>query len=176
MAFIFEKLKIPDVILIKPDIFKDERGFFFESYKRSDFIKNGITEDFIQDNHSFSKKNVFRGLHFQTNLKSQGKLVHVLEGRVIDYVVDIRLESPTYGEVVSCNLSGENNHMIYVPPGLAHGFLALSDVFLTYKCTNEYSKDHESGIHYSIISTMLQIENIIVSEKDKKLPFWRKSI
>ena len=144
-------LKIPDVKLIEPDVFEDERGFFYESFNQQKFneaIGENIT--FVQDNHSKSSKGVLRGLHYQEAPFAQGKLVRVIVGEVFDVAVDIRKESPTYGEWVSEILSAENKKQLWIPEGFAHGFLALSDCaeFL-YKTTAFYSKTHEKTIPYN---------------------------
>ncbi len=174
MPCTFTKLEIPEVILISPKVFFDERGFFIESYKESEFIQSGIKERFLQDNHSFSIKGVIRALHYQLNPKSQGKLVRVISGSVIDVAVDIRRSSPTFLKWVSAELSDKNNNMLYIPPGFAHGFVALTDnVNLLYKCTNEYDKSSERGIRYDDpdINIKWGVDNPIVSSRDKMLPF-----
>lgn len=144
-------LKIPDVKLIDPDIFKDERGFFYESFNQQKFneaIGEKIT--FVQDNHSKSSKGVLRGLHYQDIPFAQGKLVRVVAGKVFDVAVDVRKESPTYGEWVSEIISSEKHNQIWIPEGFAHGFVALEDnTHVLYKTTNFYSKDHEKTIHWS---------------------------
>jgi dTDP-4-dehydrorhamnose 3,5-epimerase len=118
MPFEFKRLNIPDVVLVVPKVFGDDRGFFLEFYKHSDFTAGGIPEHFVQDNHSRSVKGVLRGLHYQKNPAAQGKLVRCLNGRIFDVAVDIRRGSPAYGLWVSAELTAENNHMLYVPPGL----------------------------------------------------------
>ena len=134
MPFEFEKQKIKDVILVKPKVFGDNRGFFLESYKKSDFYANGIEVEFNQDNHSKSTKGVLRGLHYQANPYGQAKLVRCSKGRIYDVAVDIRPESETFGKYVKVELSEENKHMLYIPVGFAHGFVALTDeVELLYK-------------------------------------------
>ncbi len=172
MPFEFQKLEIPDVILIKPKIFGDDRGFFMETYKKSDFEKIGIKKEFVQDNHSKSVKGVLRGLHYQLNPKPQGKLVRVVKGSILDVAVDIRKNSPTFGKWVSAVLSEENRHMLWVPEGFAHGFLTLEDAEVLYKTTNEYSPELDRGILWNDeqIGIDWGIENPILSDKDKKLP------
>ena len=173
MPLSFTKLKIEDVILIEPTIFPDDRGFFLESYKLSDFQNFGIDASFVQDNHSFSKKDVVRGLHYQLPPHPQGKLVRVIKGSVWDVAVDIRKDSPTYLSWVSEELSESNFKMLYIPPGFAHGFVALSDnVHLVYKCTAEYNPQLDAGILWndSEINVTWPVENPIISEKDKELP------
>ncbi|MEM0499385.1 MAG: dTDP-4-dehydrorhamnose 3,5-epimerase [Methanothrix sp.] len=147
MPFSFRRLEIPDVVMIEPRVFRDERGFFMESYKHSEFAAFGIKERFVQDNHSRSKKGVLRGLHYQNPPRAQGKLVRAVSGEIFDVAVDIRKGSPTYGRWVGANLSEENMRMLYIPAGFAHGFLTLSDVAdVMYKTTDEYSPEHEAGI------------------------------
>ncbi len=127
MPFSFKRLEIPDVILVEPKVFGDERGFFMETYKASEFKKNGIEYDFVQDNHSKSQKGVLRGLHYQLRPMEQGKLVRCVRGRIWDVAVDIRKGSPWFGKWVAVELSEENKLMFWVPPGFAHGFVALED-------------------------------------------------
>lgn len=173
MSFIFKKLEIPEVILVESLAFPDERGFFTEIFKDSEFKKNGITASFVQDNFSYSKRGVIRGLHYQLNPKAQGKLVMVLNGKILDVAVDIRRGSPTFLKSVAVELSDKNNRMLFIPPGFAHGFVALSDeVKFLYKCTAEYSKEHECGIRFDDhdININWGISNPIVSRKDLELP------
>ena len=127
MPFEFERLKIEDVILVKPKVFGDNRGFFLESYKKSEFFENGIDFEFNQDNHSKSSARVLRGLHYQAAPYAQAKLVRCSKGRIYDVAVDIRLNSPTFGKYVKVELSEENKQMLYIPAGFAHGFVVLSD-------------------------------------------------
>lgn len=141
------KTKIPDVIIIEPRVFGDDRGFFYESYNEKSFKEaTGIERNFVQDNHSKSQKNVLRGLHYQIQ-QSQGKLVRVVVGEVLDVAVDIRKSSPTFGQWVSCRLSAENKRQFWVPEGFAHGFVVLSDAaeFL-YKTTDYYAPQYERSI------------------------------
>lgn len=171
MAFIFERLSIPDVILIKPEIFSDNRGDFFETYKYSVFEKAGIKENFVQDNYSKSKKNVLRGLHYQKLPMAQSKIILCLKGKIMDVVVDIRKNSPTYAKWLKVELSEENYNMLYVPYYFAHGFLVLSDFAeVLYKCSKEYSPLHERGIIWNDpqINIEWPIKEPILSEKDKK--------
>ena len=143
----FIKLEIPDVVIIEPDIFGDDRGFFFETYKKNMFAENGINVDFVQDNMSSSTKNVLRGLHYQLDPMAQGKLVRVVVGEIFDVAVDIRRGSPWYGKWVGQKLSAENGKSMFVPAGFAHGFCVLSDkAVFHYKCTNYYSKENERGL------------------------------
>ena len=176
MPFIFKKQKIEDVILIEPKIFRDVRGFFMETYKFSEFVKNGINVKFVQDNHSLSTKYVLRGLHYQLPPFAQGKLVRCIRGAIFDVAVDIRKSSPYFGKWVGEILSSENKKMLYIPPGFAHGFLTLSDVAeIHYKMTEEYAPDYERGIIFNdpdikIIWPFEELSEIIVSDKDAKNP------
>ncbi|HMK56902.1 MAG TPA: dTDP-4-dehydrorhamnose 3,5-epimerase [Dissulfurispiraceae bacterium] len=171
--FEFERLSIPDLVLVKPRVFGDDRGFFLETYKGSDFAGAGISEYFVQDNYSLSVKNVLRGLHYQKDPCAQGKLVRCIRGSVYDVGVDIRKGSPYYGRWVGVELSGENNLMIYVPPGFAHGFLVLSETAeVSYKCTREYSPDHDRGIFWNDpdLSIKWPGGSPILSSKDLRHP------
>ena len=143
-------LNIPDVKLIEPDVFEDERGFFFESFNQQKFNEAiGLDVTFVQDNHSKSKKGVLRGLHYQDEPFAQGKLVRVICGEVFDVAVDIRKDSTTYGQWVSEILSGDNKKQLWIPEGFAHGFVTLSDqAELLYKATNFYNKDLDKSIHW----------------------------
>lgn len=126
MPFEFKRLEIPDAILITLQTFNDHRGFFLETFKKSEFKKNGINYDFVQENHSKSKKGVLRGLHYQLNPKAQGKLLRVIKGSLLDVIVDIRRDSPYYSKWLSVKLSAENKKILWVPPGFAHGAYAMS--------------------------------------------------
>jgi len=173
MPFSFKSLSIPDVILVEPEVYSDDRGYFFESYKASDFEKANLPTHFVQDNFSFSKKDVIRGLHYQKEPKAQGKLVSVLKGGVWDVAVDIRKESPTFLKWVAMELNDRNHAMLYIPPGFAHGFLSLTeDVHLLYKCTNEYDTQADAGIRWDDpdIAIPWRISYPIVSAKDAALP------
>lgn len=142
---------IPDVLVIEPRVFGDDRGFFFESFNAARFAEaTGLGLDFVQDNHSRSQRNVLRGLHYQVEPKAQGKLVRVVQGEVFDVAVDIRPGSPTYGQWVGEMLSADNKKQLWIPPGFAHGFVTLSEVaeFL-YKTTDYYSPDHERCIAWN---------------------------
>jgi len=167
-------LKIPDIKLIEPDVFEDERGFFYESFNQKKFNKAiGLDITFVQDNHSKSKKGVLRGLHYQEEPYSQAKLVRVISGEVFDVVVDIRKKSPYYGYWLSVNLSAENKKQLWIPKGFAHGFLVLSDsAEILYKTTEYYSPQHEISIHWKNnnydIKWPIGNFNILTSEKDKK--------
>jgi dTDP-4-dehydrorhamnose 3,5-epimerase len=175
MPFQFMKTEIPEVVEIVPRNFPDERGYFFENYKKSDFFNNGITYEFQQDNTSFSQRNVVRGLHFQSPPHEQGKLVRVVMGSIMDVAVDIRTGSPTYGKWVSRELSADNMKMLWVPPGFAHGFFATKESLVHYKVTKEYNKESEGGIVYDDrdINIRWPSVQLSVSEKDKKWPGFR---
>ena len=160
---------LPGILLIQPEVFGDERGFFFESYCKKRYDDLGIQGEFVQDNISSSKKNTVRGLHYQVGEKAQGKLCQVIEGEVLDVAVDIRFNSPTFGKHFSLILNSELKNQLWIPAGFAHGFSVLSDeAIFSYKCTNYYSKAHERAIIYN--DTDLNIdwraEEPIVSEKD----------
>jgi len=173
MAFEFKRLEIPDVILVVPQRFGDERGFFAETYKRSHFAANGIPERFVQDNLSHSLRNVLRGLHFQKQPKAQGKLVTALKGRVFDVAVDIRKGSPTYGKWVGKVLSDEDFRMLYVPPGFAHGFIVMSEeADVQYKVTQEYAPELDRGIIWNdpAVGVEWPSDAPLLSPKDAVLP------
>jgi dTDP-4-dehydrorhamnose 3,5-epimerase len=174
MPFEFEKQKIEDVILIKPKVFGDNRGFFMETYKKSDFFSNGIEVEFNQDNHSKSTKGVLRGLHYQANPYGQAKIVRCGRGRIYDVAVDIRPNSKTFGQYVKVELSEENKHMLYIPVGFAHGFVALSDeVELLYKASGEYNPQADRGVLWSDPDININWEidfEPLLSEKDKCQP------
>ena len=165
------KTKIEGLLIIKPRVFKDDRGYFFESWSKSSFTKNGIDIDFVQDNQSFSSKGVVRGLHFQNPPFAQGKLVRVIKGSVLDVAVDIRKGSPTYGQHVSVMLSGKNKTMFWIPPGFAHGFSTLeNNTIFSYKCSGIYNKESEGSLMWndSELNIDWKIDNPIISEKDKQ--------
>jgi dTDP-4-dehydrorhamnose 3,5-epimerase len=137
---------LPEVLVIEPQVFGDSRGYFLESWSQARYQKAGLTETFVQDNLSLSRRGTLRGLHFQEP-KAQGKLVSVLEGTIFDVVVDIRVGSPRFGKSMSMMLSGETKHQLYIPPGFAHGFCVLSDTALfMYKCTEAYAPEAEVGV------------------------------
>lgn len=148
MPFEFIRTGIPEVVIIKPKLFKDDRGFFMETYKRSEFEQMGIPTNFVQDNHSKSTKYVLRGLHFQKEPFGQGKLVRCIKGKIFDVAVDIRKNSPTFKKWVGLELTEENKLMLWIPRGFAHGFLTLSDeAEIIYKVSdNEYSPKSDAGI------------------------------
>ena len=171
-----KKLPVEGVLLIEPDVYYDERGYFLESYNEDRFRDAGITTRFVQDNHSMSNKGVLRGLHYQRPPHDQGKLVRVVRGAVTDVVVDIRKSSPGYGKYVSVSLTEENRNMLWIPPGFAHGFLALADntVFL-YKCSKVYNKISENGILWSDpdLGISWNWPDPLVSAKDRELGSFR---
>lgn len=163
---------IQGLFIIQPQVFKDSRGYFFESYQAEKYKQVGIPGDFVQDNLSFSSRNVIRGLHFQNPPYAQGKLVSVVKGKVLDVVVDIREGSPTYGRHFAIELSDENHLQLWIPVGFAHGFAVLSDyAVFSYKCTNFYHQPSEGGIIYNDPDIQIdwKIENPILSEKDLQL-------
>ena len=167
---------IEGLLIIKPDVFKDERGYFFESYNKERFAKEGLLMDFVQDNESKSSKGVLRGLHFQKPPYAQGKLVRVVKGSVMDVAVDLRKDSPTYGKWESVVLTEENKLKFWIPEGFAHGFLTLEDnTIFNYKCTNVYNKESEGSILWNDpdINIEWNIEDPILSEKDKLSPLFK---
>ncbi len=170
MTFKFKRLEIPEVILITPKVFTDERGFFMEIYQKEEFAKIGITGEFVQQNHSKSVKGVLRGLHYQKEPYAQAKLVRCIKGEIFDVAVDIRKNSPTFGRYVSMALSEENKNMLYIPRGFAHGFEVISDeAEVIYSVDNIYSKESESGIIWNDYNIGIKwiIKTPVLSEKDK---------
>ncbi|GJM28620.1 MAG: dTDP-4-dehydrorhamnose 3,5-epimerase [Cyclobacteriaceae bacterium] len=172
----FIETGIEDLWEINPSIHRDHRGYFMESFHTSKFDEMGISSSFVQDNQSFSKKGVLRGLHFQKPPFSQGKLISVLQGEVLDIVVDIRKSSATYGKYFSCVLNDKKYNMLYVPEGMAHGFLALKDSLFAYKCTNFYHHQSEAGIVWNDPDLAIDWGSVkpILSEKDAVLPTFRE--
>lgn len=173
MPFNFKKLEIPDVVLIEPQVFGDERGFFMETYKKEDFEANGIKGEFIQDNHSKSSYGVLRGLHFQKEPYAQAKIVRCVKGEVFDVAVDLRGESPTLGKYEGVKLSEENKNQVYIPRGFAHGFLVLSDFAeICYKVDNDYAPNHEDGLLWNDPDVGIEWpkDKPILSEKDERWP------
>jgi len=180
MPFQFERLEIPEVILVKPKVFEDGRGFFMETYKRSQFKANCVPEVFVQDNYSHSERGVLRGLHYQIHPRAQAKLVGVMQGEIYDVAVDIRLGSPTYGKCIDRVLSSQNHHMLYIPMGFAHGFYVLSsEADVVYKVTDEYAPEFEQGILWNDpvlgIDWPIQSQSPILSKSDAQLPFLSKA-
>ncbi|WP_438710614.1 dTDP-4-dehydrorhamnose 3,5-epimerase [Aquimarina muelleri] len=172
-----EKTYIEDCFIIKPKVFKDERGLFLETFNKKIFEEiSGVKVDFVQDNQSISKKGVLRGLHFQTGEYAQAKLVRVIQGEVLDVVVDLRPGSKTYKKYFSIVLNDQNNLQLFIPKGFAHGFLTLSEsAVFAYKCDNYYCQSAESGIIYNDpdieIDWKLSHYDIVLSQKDRKLLF-----
>ena len=160
------------LVEIIPTIFDDDRGWFYEFYKQDTFKKHQIPYTFVQENQSFSKKGVVRGLHFQLAPYAQAKLVTVLSGKVLDVVVDLRKNSSTFKQVYYCLLESSRRNMLMIPEGFAHGFAALEDSVFFYKCSNVYNKASEGGIRWNDdeLSIQWQVENPIVSDKDAALP------
>ncbi|MHA1712820.1 MAG: dTDP-4-dehydrorhamnose 3,5-epimerase [Candidatus Ranarchaeia archaeon] len=176
MPFSYRSLAIPEVLLITPKVFGDDRGFFMETFKEPDFNAMGINYHFPQDNHSKSKKGVIRGLHYQLKPKAQGKLVRVVRGSLFDVAVDIRIGSPTYGRWVGEILSEANRNMLWIPPGFAHGIAIIEDdTELLYKATDVYSPEHDRSIKWDDpdIGVKWPFKQPILSEKDKHAPLLR---
>jgi dTDP-4-dehydrorhamnose 3,5-epimerase len=171
-----EKTFIKDLLVVEPTIFGDERGYFFESYNKIKFEDLGINIEFVQDNQSISRKGTLRGLHYQNPPFAQTKLIRVLEGEIIDVVVDLRKESPTYKKSFSMLLSADNKKQLLIPKGFAHGFSVISErASVIYKCDQFYNKKSEGGIKYDDpslnINWGMDLGKAIVSEKDLILPF-----
>ncbi len=171
----FTATPIPDLWVFEPRVFEDERGYFFESFNQKTFDQIGVSTQWVQDNQARSTYGVLRGLHFQTGEAAQAKLVRVLEGEVLDVVVDVRPESPAYGQWYSILLSAANKKQLLVPRGFAHGYVVLSPTAeFFYKCDNYYSKAHEGGVYYADetlqIDWQIDLSKAILSEKDMVLP------
>ncbi|MFA4905515.1 MAG: dTDP-4-dehydrorhamnose 3,5-epimerase [Candidatus Margulisiibacteriota bacterium] len=169
------KTKIPGVLIFEPRVFEDERGFFMEAYKKSEFAVLGFTEEFVQDNQSRSTRGVLRGLHFQLPSHPMGKLVRCLLGEIFDVGVDVRKGSPTFGQWIGEALSAQNKKMLYFPSGIAHGFYTVSEVAeVFYKCTGEYNKDSERALAWNDpkVGIKWPINNgqVILSDRDQKHP------
>ncbi len=167
-----KKSDIPGVLILTPQVFGDERGFFLESYNRKVFKRAGIERDFVQDNHSKSSRGVLRGLHYQRNFP-QGKLIRVLQGEVLDVVVDIRRGSPTFSKWISILISAENKRQVWIPEGMAHGFVVLSETAeFFYKVTDYYHPEDEAGVRWDDpqLNIDWQVKTPQLSEKDAKLP------
>jgi len=165
------------LVIIEPKVWTDSRGYFFEAYNQKDWENAGVSTKFVQDNQSYSKKNVIRGLHYQLNPTPQKKMVRVLKGAILDVVVDIRKSSATYGQHFSIELSADNQKQLYIPEGFAHGFSVLSDdAIVLYKCDKFYDKSCEAGIRFDdatlAIDWKIAAADAIVSDKDRVLPFW----
>ena len=171
----FKETPIPDLLVFEPKVWGDERGYFYESYNQNTFQEAGIAANFVQDNQARSTYGVLRGLHYQVGEFEQAKLVRVIDGECLDVVVDIRKDSPTYGEWYSIFLSAENKKQLFVPRGFAHGYVVLSETAeFFYKCDNFYSKESEGAIIYNDptlnIDWGIDLEKVILSEKDKVNP------
>jgi dTDP-4-dehydrorhamnose 3,5-epimerase len=171
----FIKTPIRDLLVFEPKVFEDSRGYFFEAYNEQTFLQEGLQIKFVQDNQSRSSYGVIRGLHYQLTPYAQTKLVRVLEGAIIDVAVDIRQNSPTYGQVFSIELSAENKKQLLVPTGFAHGFSVISETAIVlYKCDAFYNKQAEGGIIYNDpslnINWQVPADSAVVSEKDLLLP------
>ena len=173
MVYEFVDTDLKGVVIVKPKVFYDNRGFFMETYTKSDFIEHSITTDFVQDNHSRSIKNTLRGLHYQKEPYAQAKLVRCISGVILDIAVDIRKKSSTFGKYVKVVISSDNKNMLFIPEGFAHGFIVLSNhAEIVYKVNREYRKELEAGIIWNDkdIDIDWPIENPIVSDKDMALP------
>ncbi|MGQ9897411.1 MAG: dTDP-4-dehydrorhamnose 3,5-epimerase [Acidobacteriota bacterium] len=171
----FLPTELPGVILIEPKVFQDERGFFLETYHQSKFAQAGLDVTFVQDNHSCSVQGTLRGLHAQWR-RPQGKLIRVIAGEILDVVVDIRLDSPTFGRWLSVHLSARNFRQLYVPPGFVHGFCVVSETAeVVYKCTALYDPGDEVGVVWNDPELGIDwgIQNPLLSEKDRRLPTLR---
>ena len=174
------KTPINDLLLIEPKVWKDNRGYFYESFSTKAFAAAGVDVNFVQDNQSFSQRGTLRGLHAQKAPSAQGKLVRVIQGSVLDVAVDVRKDSATYGQHYSVELSGENHKQLWVPPGFLHGFLTLEDnTIFTYKVSNYYDKDAEVGVIYNDAdlgikwSDTIDPADFLLSEKDLVLPAFK---
>lgn len=178
MRFQFQQLEIPDIVLIEPTVLEDDRGFFSETYKYSEFSDFGIRDVFMQDAHSQSRRGVLRGLHYQKKHRAQGKLIRVVVGALFDVAVDLRTKSPTYGKWVGVQLSAANRKMLYIPPGFAHGFCALTELAeVLYKTTDEHAPESERGILWNDpeLGITWPLTNPIVSSRDAAFPRLREA-
>lgn len=177
----FHTCHIPGLVIVEPTVFKDSRGYFFESYNEAVFKKNGIDASFVQDNQSRSTYGVIRGLHYQQPPHAQAKLVRVLEGAILDVAVDIRNDSPTYGQHFAIELTAENKKQLFLPEGFAHGFSVLSEIAVVmYKCNAFYNKASEGGILYNDpelnIDWRINESDAIISDKDAQLPLFANAV
>jgi dTDP-4-dehydrorhamnose 3,5-epimerase len=173
MPFIFKPTALPGVVVIEPQVFEDDRGFFMETYKKSDFISAGLDVDFVQENHSRSVQGTLRGLHLQRAPRAQGKLVRAVEGEILDVAADIRRESPTFGQWVSVTLSAENRRSVYIPAGYAHGFCVVSpDAQVLYKTTDEYAPELEWGVRWDdpVLGIPWPVSAPLLSSRDSHWP------
>jgi dTDP-4-dehydrorhamnose 3,5-epimerase len=173
MPFRFIPTELPGVVVIEPEVFPDGRGFFMETYKKSDFLAAGLLMDFVQENQSKSVKGTLRGLHLQRPPRAQGKLVRVLDGEIFDVAADIRPDSPTFGRWVSVSLSAENRRSVYIPAGYAHGFCVVSsDAQVVYKTTEEYAPELEWGVRWDdpLLEIPWPVSTPRLSERDSMWP------
>ena len=164
-----------DAKIIVPRVFEDERGYFYESFNEKSFNEKIGDYNFVQDNQSLSQRGTIRGLHFQKAPYDQGKLVRVVQGAVLDVALDVRKNSPTYGQYFAIELNAENQTQFFIPPGFAHGFSTLEDnTIFCYKCTNYYHKDSEGGVRFNdpALGIDWKVEGLFVSDKDKELPLF----
>jgi dTDP-4-dehydrorhamnose 3,5-epimerase len=173
----FQKTDIPDLLIFEPAVYKDNRGYFFESYNEQTFFKEGVRNHFVQDNQSFSTFGVIRGLHYQLDPHAQCKLVRVLQGKILDVAVDLRQSSKTFGKWIAVELSAGNKRQLFLPRGFAHGFSVLSETAeVSYKCDGFYNKESEGGIRYDDpqldIDWQIPAGKAVVSEKDLALPLF----
>ena len=172
----FTTTPISDLLVFEPRVFHDDRGYFYESYNRRTWEEAGVGIEFVQDNQARSTRGVLRGLHYQVGEAAQAKLVRVTEGEVLDVAVDLREDSPTYGQWYSIRLSAENKRQLLVPRGFAHGYVVLSETAeFQYKCDNYYSKAHEGGLRYDDpglqVDWQFDLSLVLVAEKDLALPY-----
>ncbi len=177
MSATFSLLPIEGLLLVEPRLIEDERGFFMETYRESEFRSSGVSVGFVQDNHSLSKRAVLRGLHFQRSPHAQAKLVRVIAGAAWDVAVDLREGSPTYGRWYGLELSARNRRMLFIPVGFAHGFLSLLDgTELVYKCSAEYHRECDSGLRWNDPDIAIEwpFTDVLVSAKDARLPLLRE--
>lgn len=168
----FTELEIPGLILVEPDVFPDDRGFFTETFHREKYAAGGIAKPFVQDNFAHSRRNILRGLHYQQQ-QAQGKLVYAVRGEIFDVAVDMRRGSPAFGRWVGWTLSDKNHHQLYVPEGCAHGYVVLSDVAdVMYKCTDLYAPQHDRGLAWDDpdLAIAWPVKDPILSPKDLKNP------
>lgn len=170
---------LPDLLLLEPKVFRDDRGYFFESFNTQTLQTAGLTATFVQDNESCSSKNVLRGLHFQRPPFAQGKLVRVIQGAILDVAVDLRTNSTTYGQWEAIELNSQTKQLFWIPPGFAHGFLTLTDnTIFGYKCTHFYNRASEGSIRWDDPDLNIQwgLNNPLLSEKDQTAPLFRDFI
>jgi dTDP-4-dehydrorhamnose 3,5-epimerase len=173
MPFSFHQTALPGVVIIEPRVFADDRGFFMESYKKSEFVAAGLDVDFVQENHSKSVRGTLRGLHLQRPPRAQGKLIRVVFGEIFDVAADIRPDSPTYGTWVSVVLSSENRKSVFIPAGYAHGFCVVSaEAQVVYKTTDEYAPELEWGVRWDdpLLAIPWPVDEPCLSERDRRWP------